>query len=91
MRRIKTHQHLVRNLRIARFIRACQAQAIAAQNRCQSIKKKEDGKKEEYGDLTDCRPLRKALAPSLNQIRSRGFQGFLHFQQFLQPACGGLL
>ncbi len=56
--RVKSHQHLMRNLRIARFVRAHQAQPVASENRRIAIQDEEDRKDHEHRRFADRCPGR---------------------------------
>ena len=80
--RVEAAQHLMRNLRVAGFVRAHQAQTIAAQVRRHSIKQKEDGESKKDRHLGDGGPAGQPFSPTRRRVRRRGFQGGFHFQGF---------
>ena len=71
MRRIEMHQHLVRDLGVARLVCAHQAHSVAAQNGGQSVKKEKDGEGKKDRRFNEDGPARHAPAPSCGSIRSR--------------------
>ena len=56
MRRIEVHQHLVRDLGVARLVGSHQTQSIAAQDRGKTIKKKKDGEGKKDGGFAEDGP-----------------------------------
>ena len=65
MGRVKAHQHLMRNLRIARLIRTHQAQSVSAQQRHDSIKDEKHAEDHEDRGLAERRPGWQAHAPTI--------------------------
>jgi hypothetical protein len=73
MRRIEAHQHLVRDLGIARLVGSYQTQSVAAQNRGKTIKEEKDGEGKKDRRFNEDGPARHTPAPSCGSIRSRRF------------------
>ncbi len=82
MRRVESVQHLMSDLGIARLVRAHQAQPVSAQDRSQSIEKKEEGEDEKDRGLAYGGPVGQPCTRCLGRNRSGWFQESLHFQRF---------
>jgi len=83
---VKADQHLMCDLRIARLVRADQAEAIATEHGGEAVDQEEDGKREEHSDFANSGPGQQPLRPLFVEISSGRFQGCFHFQQFSNRA-----
>jgi hypothetical protein len=82
MCRIEVHQHLVRDLSVARLVGSHQTQSIAAQDRGKTVKKKKNAEGEKNGGFRESGPARHAPAPASGSIRSQRFHGISHLCHF---------
>ena len=89
MRRIEVHQHLVRDLGIARLVGPYQTQSVAAQDRGKTIKKEKDGKGKKDRRFAEGGPARHAPAPACRSIWSQRFYGISHLCHFSMTISSG--
>ncbi len=79
---VKAHQHLVRDLRIARLVGSHQPQAVSAQCRRNSIDKEENAEGQKNQRFADGGPARHMPTHSCLQVPPRRFYRIVHPRQF---------
>ena len=86
VRRVKPHQHLVGDLRVARFVGPHQAQPVTAHQRDLPINKKKEGKTKKNGRLSDSAPTGQPRTPAWGRVLRRWFLKSFHFERFSNGA-----
>ena len=69
VRRVKPHQHLVRDLRVARLVGPHQAQPVTAEKRSDSVDEKSDRENQEGSNLEHSAPARQTPMQFTGRIR----------------------